>query len=371
MFRWSFLAAAGLAVLTACDQSPVAPPLQRSSVQHSVSASSSDLLGCGTLLVERHGGAITVTPKPADGCPTVMQGQTVSVVETGGEGAFKDVVIAMRVKNASTTPYRNVSVSLDLTGIQVIEPAGLASKDVIVFGAGADVASIDAVLSGGESSDERTFTFGLHAGVRSATINYEIHGAPAFPAWCNTSLNFDGNALPAGWDMEVIRGGPGIANDRLEGRPLDSGSWITTMGALPASTTEVEVNYDASNPFSTFGIHHGPDLMSAAGFTEYHDVNASYNFGANNMRLQIGPSGAQPDIQTNVPFDYGDFHYRVIIRSTGAEWTVTRLSDSSELVHVILPYTTLNLADVTGFRFFNYVTTDNTTWTDNLSIACR
>src|SRR6185503_6221066 len=91
---------------------------------------------------------------------------------------------------------------------------------------------------------------------------------------CNIQAGFDGGTLPTGWSLLQVRGGPGLINNRLEGRPTDSGARVGAIAGV-GSAREVVIEYDALNAATGSGMDHGVSLQTSSGFFWFYDQNVS------------------------------------------------------------------------------------------------
>jgi hypothetical protein len=196
-----------------------------------------------------------------------------------------------------------------------------------------------------------------------------IEPAPVvLPAWCNVTAPLTGGALPAGWVDSVVRGGPGLVNDRLQGDPTDGGARIGATGAAPASLGEVVIEYDALHSPSA---DHGISLQTLSTFYWFYDQSFQNTepitlFTRPAVSLWPSPGGSTPFGQTTLPASFGEHHYRLILRDGQAEWTV----DNAPSPQAVAAVTGFLVRDITGFYWYAY-TNISTTWADNLSVSCH
>jgi hypothetical protein len=249
------------------------------------------------------------------------------------------------------------------------------------------------VMGGGRLATSRSYTAGGGVATNSWTIGVEglqriratagwINGlhlhfdasvqspVPA-GSWCDAFLPFDNNQIPTGWTVSLIRRGPGVTNNRLEARPIDSGAELVRSGSPHVGTSVVIVEWDGLLDWNYWGMDHGPLFVTNAGTYRLSVVTAEYNYGRNRVSLQLYHDATNTSTNTPPqPIAYGAYGFRVAITDAGAQWTLTPKAGGSP-ISVFQPTHGLQLSAVTGFRFRTYTTTDALTWSDNLRITCQ
>ncbi|MDX1394763.1 MAG: DNRLRE domain-containing protein [Gemmatimonadota bacterium] len=199
-------------------------------------------------------------------------------------------------------------------------------------------------------------------------------------AWCNTTLDFDGGLLPTGWQLDLIRNGPGLVNDRLEGRPIDSGARIFHPDSPHSGTTEIELNYE---------FLHSPTSSAISGLTilpVQADTSFTINgfnggstripghlyFRASKDRL-IWPADTdhQQQFEEHVPFSYGLLDYTIVIRDGSIDMTAREQDGTVVFTLTDQPLSGFQVQALQGFYFAVYTTTTAMTYVDDLSITCR
>lgn len=203
-------------------------------------------------------------------------------------------------------------------------------------------------------------------------IEPEFTPLPPVP-WCGT-FDFTGNILPPGWTMTLIRAGAGLLNDRVEAHPVDGVVQLNAVGAASAGLSQLVVDYDGLNALSYWGMHRELMLrMSSGAAYSVTDMNAEYNFGANNLILRTArmlPAGSWTVLSDAiVPFAYGAYHYRIVIDNELVAWSVVRLADNKEIARVVHAAPGLFLNGIASVQW-EVQTTDYLTWGDNLALQC-
>jgi hypothetical protein len=145
-------------------------------------------------------------------------------------------------------------------------------------GMGFALADCDSVgeLSGG-SDTQRQFACtprapGSKAGVvkdvpgGSVLKNFTVTVANSNNGWCNQTVSFDNNQLPSNWNITLIRGGPGVVNNHLQGTPVDSGAEIgSTAITMKAGVNKIIAHYHSDIEYSYWGMHSGLGFTSSSG----------------------------------------------------------------------------------------------------------
>jgi hypothetical protein len=218
------------------------------------------------------------------------------------------------------------------------------------------------------------------AGATGSPVTFHATVLPTFPAFCGQSLALTGGQMPAQWTQVLVRGGPGLVNDRLEALPTDGGARIgvsTTPGAL----TKLTVDFDGLSNQSVFGTHHGVNIVSGSTILHFEEANASFNFGAGNLgfRLMIRSAlwpfevGTPTQvIATDIrPYDPGPQHFRLEVTGSNVVWTVVNTQTNRVVTSTQLMPLGFAMGAVSGFHLFAYETTGSGTWADNIQIACQ
>jgi pimeloyl-ACP methyl ester carboxylesterase len=205
----------------------------------------------------------------------------------------------------------------------------------------------------------------------------DIRAFLASGGFCNRVVDFTGGQLPPSWTQFLVRGGPGLINDRLEGLPTDGGARIGSSVA-PTAVNLLTIEYEATSNQSVFGTHHGINLVSGSSILNIYEQNASFNFGAGQLAFRIQddfglwPNGNGPIVAESIlPYDPGQHRYRLEISSGQARWSATNVVTNRLVTATLSLPSTFNTNSLDGFYFYVYETTGNGTWADNLKITCQ
>lgn len=206
--------------------------------------------------------------------------------------------------------------------------------------------------------------------------------SPAQTAWCGQTVRFDNNQLPTGWTPHLVRGGPGVINNRLEARPTDSGATVESpTAAMPAGVSSVVVEFDNTQTLSFYGQFNIIEFKTTLGkYWTFGDVPATLRIGDGNREFstylnsqpfwnQLASTAELRKVQT-VALGLGNFKTRLTLRNGMSEWalvdnatgTVTNVSQTPDVSFV--------LSDLVGFNASVYTTTGGTATMDNISIQC-
>ncbi len=329
------------------------------------------------------------------GPPPMMDLTVPSVLVPGFMAPGQRVTTSYTLRNAGTAPvtagsyvtrfYLSLDPAITTADTQV---GGTTFTPALAAGATSSTLSDNVDVPAGLAPG--TYYFGIivdpfntvaesdesnNVGMAMGTIT--VSAAPLSRPWCGATLDFSGGQLPPGWNVSLIRSGPGLAADRLEGRPVDSGAEVFSPTGAGTGTSALLVDYDALNDYTFWGMHHRIGLVTATGFTWYlYDQNATFNFGSNVLAYRTAYAmtpGGQSTILTHrtTSFSYGAYHYSVRVTLDQVAVTVTSTATGQPVWSFAEVVSGLNPAAVTQVRFESYTTTDNLTWADNVSIGCQ
>lgn len=187
--------------------------------------------------------------------------------------------------------------------------------------------------------------------------------------WCGQSLDFNGGVLPRNWSAEVIRGGPGLINDRLEGRPTDSGIHIrSSVGVVPRGTQRVLVSFRSSRTYSFWGQQ---TLVAFADESdqrwEFVETMAGHRMGLGRREFAASLNGEVMAI-LEVPGDFGEFDNVVELSPGQVDWRLT--DDAGNTSGTALPVPGFKPSQLRTAEFRIYTTTDGSIWGDDLRFEC-
>ncbi len=234
----------------------------------------------------------------------------------------------------------------------------------------------------------------LHAwDVAAARQHYGM--PPTGCTWCNTTLTFDGNVLPAGWQQATYGPRPGqIANGRLEAFATDRGLIFRADGAPPSTATSVEIVTEGPTADVFFGMFNGVQLETGSRAWRV-TVNAYTCTPAAGCGLPVGQSNqlvfgvdrldnyAFPNSSTGpgslsrvaAAYQSGTvLRIRRIFRDESVEFIVTRLSDAAPVATQTLPLPGFRVASVSGAGFYLYFTSSSplsVAWVDNVAFTVQ
>lgn len=219
---------------------------------------------------------------------------------------------------------------------------------------------------------------------KSASAVLTVVVAPAGPianGWCNQEVNFDGGIVHPAWTPALIRSGPGLRNNRIEGSPTDSGARIDGSAiTMTSGVNKLVFEYNAVHSSSLWGMHSGIDLIHSDGDRWTFDaVNASANFGGNTLAFVIdrgngkfGTASINNRLRVDtVPFVFGEYRFKLELTNTTAKWTATNVATGQLLQPPAQAIPAgFNIANLRHSNFFVYTTTGNPIWADNLKTQC-
>ena len=198
--------------------------------------------------------------------------------------------------------------------------------------------------------------------------------------WCGQTLDFTNNQIPSNWRSQLIRGGPGLRNNRLEASPTDSGMRIyTTDMPMARGVTEVTVEFDNSRSASYWGQFNWIEFKTAADrYWFFGDANFEYRGGSREFTSYqsttsnySGVAGSTQYLQKQSrTMGFGVFKNRLVMRDGAAAWSITNSAGQVTNVNMTLA-AEFKVADLVGMMAAVYTTTDGAAWIDNLAIQCR
>lgn len=213
-----------------------------------------------------------------------------------------------------------------------------------------------------------------------------------FNVVCGAEADFDNGAIPAGWSAGIIRGGPGLVNDRLEGREIDGGGEVGALLGTGFGASEIMIEYRGNLDPVYWGMWDGISLPTTDGRT-WLLTSATGGYGAglyppgyfrgatldgtgSYLGVLGGPLSNQV-IHFNDPLipEFGVFRYQVWLTDDGVQWTLYRDADGSLVVHHTATLTGFRPSDVMGFAIHAYTTSGSPTppsvhWIDDLKVTC-
>jgi len=196
-------------------------------------------------------------------------------------------------------------------------------------------------------------------------------------AFCGQFLDLTGGQLPADWTQHIVRGGPGLVNNRLEGQQIDGGARIGVTTS-PVSISRITLEYDALSNQSFWGTQHGINLGSGSTILTIYETNAAFNFGAGNLAFRVTsgadlwPFGSTVFVDEKIEaFDPGEHHIVLEITAARALWTVTNLHTARVVTTTLSMPAGFNMGAIDSFYLHAYETTGGGTWVDNIRISCQ
>ena len=215
-------------------------------------------------------GALTGLISAPNGAPAV--GATVTV--TGG--GFS--------KSATTDSQGRYVIS----GVRVSTDGGQAIYDhqVQVVALGYQIATGAVPVLGKRVQTFNARLVGLSCS-GSQVPGYGACVSPVQTAWCGQTVNFDNNQMPTGWTPRLVRGGPGVINNRLEARPTDSGATVESpTAAMPAGVSSVVVEFENTQTLSFYGQSHIIEFKTTLGkYWTLGDTHATLRIGDGNREF--------------------------------------------------------------------------------------
>ena len=221
---------------------------------------------------------------------------------------------------------------------------------------------------------------------RSISYSYDAAGNllttrhDAGLGWCGQTLDFTNNLIPSNWRSQLIRGGPGLRNNRLEASPTDSGIRIyTTDMPMAPGVTEVTVEFDNSRTASYWGQFNWIEFKTAADrYWFFGDANFEYRGGSREFTSYqsttsnySGVAGTTQYLQQQSrAMGFGVFKTRLVMRDGSATWSITNSAGQVTNVSMTLA-AEFKVADVVGMMAAVYTTTNGAAWIDNVAIQCR
>jgi hypothetical protein len=196
--------------------------------------------------------------------------------------------------------------------------------------------------------------------------------------WCGQNLNFSGGILPSNWTSSLIRSGPGLVNNRLQGDPTDSGVIIESspISSNP-SVNKIVVDYIANHQTSYWGMYSGFEFKTASGSNwSVWITNSQYTSGAN-IRVRLakgvlfgGGGTLEFDSDNSYPYTQGTQNVNLEFINGSAKIRITSVSDSSVVASNVALPASFVLSDLIAVRHFTYTNTGASSWSDNLRIQC-
>jgi len=198
-------------------------------------------------------------------------------------------------------------------------------------------------------------------------------------SWCNQTLTFDNNLLPANWTSTLIRSGPGVWNNRMEAAPTDSGVYITAAdGAMDAGVSAVIVEFDNSRSYSYWGQFNQVTFKTSAGKSWYFgDGNFLYRGGSREFTSYLSNQSPYTNggtvefnqVLSDGSLGFGQFKTRLTLRDGRAEWLLTDATGTVKSINMGLA-PEFKISDLVAPTVAVYTTTDGAAWIDNLSLQC-
>ncbi len=183
------------------------------------------------------------------------------------------------------------------------------------------------------------------------------------------SLSLDGGSIPNHWILEIIRNGPGLANDRLEGRATDSGADLWREVSFGSNVQELILSYQGGLSTSFWGMQAMAFFELADGVrVELNNIKATANFGNSNV-IAVTWGGNERDARTWANTT-GTFQFSWTINESAMTGRVFDESGSTLLVEesfAVPPTFSLDLVQKVGFRAYQ-TTGSEPAWIDNLLV---
>ena len=246
--------------------------------------------------------------------------------------------------------------------------------------------SLDGQFGTGEQISTNALSVGTHqitltvtdsqGAADSDSISITVQQA----AWCGTSLDFTGGSLPGGWQSFLIGNGPGLVNNRLQADPIDSGAQVFLTGSAPASTSEIEVQYDFLHVPSASAVvsHIGLPVDGGTAFNVYALNGGSTRIHDHLYMRASKDTGVWPNdtnkvqqFEQHTQFAFQQLRYTVTFRDGSVDMTAQRTDGSTVLAITNQPLSGFKIDDVQAFHMTVYSSTTNSTWIDNVSVVCR
>lgn len=223
---------------------------------------------------------------------------------------------------------------------------------------------------------------------RSISYSYDAAGnlvnlvkqARAAYNWCGYAENFNTPQLPALWVLQLVRGGPGLVNNRLEARPTDSGAIIrwSTDAPVTAGTRAVVVQFRNSRTESYWGQFNTLEFKTASGqYWGFGDANFYYRAGSREFTAYhtTQPYGSTVAgttsflLQKPKAMGYGEFTTRITLTDGAVQWRITDAAGNITAMDMVLA-PDFKVADLVAPTLSVYTTTGGGAWVDDLSFQC-
>jgi uncharacterized protein YjdB len=387
-------------------------------------ASVSLALAQGSLLV----GATTIATattrdsvgNPITGRAIIWQSSNPGVASVSGSGASVTLVAVApgsatitatsegRTGNAFVTvtaaPAAVQSVSVTLSE-QILRPGGStvavatlrAADGSVLTGRPVTWSTSNAAVATVSGSGSTVTVVSLAAGTANITATSEGRSSSVpvtVCVWCNTTLTFDNNAVPAGW--QVGRYGPNqgrIANGRLEVMAVDQGLVLRAPGPVPSNARAIEIETVGPMADVYFSMRHAARLETGSNlwesvvfsFTCPTTAGCSPNGASNRLFLQTSrldgyvfpqtATGSQNFYNSEI---FASYQSGTVVRSTHrfedgmASVTVRRASDNALIISRVLSLPGFRVSSVTAANLNLYFTSISdlpVAWLDDIRMT--
>jgi hypothetical protein len=218
-------------------------------------------------------------------------------------------------------------------------------------------------------------------------------GSSAPGGICGTQLNFTGGAIPAGYGLKLMRGGPGpvAGTGRLEGWPVDGGAEVGRLESAGLGASTVTIRYRGNLEPIYWGMWDGISLPMMDG-TTWTLESSTKGYGAgvappnrllvsrfNGVGSILGLLNATLGTRTYHRDDavipsQGAYRYEVILTAGQVRRVLTRDSDNAPVADYVQAMPGFDPSGIRGFAIHVYTTSGPPTnakhWIDDVQVTC-
>ena len=181
-------------------------------------------------------------------------------------------------------------------------------------------------------------------------------------------LDFNDNAIPAGWTLQAgslnRSSNFGVANGRLFAAEVDSSGVLASPYVPSAGVLALDVDWDGSVFQTVFGNNQGVDVVNLNNrIVITRTESSSFNYGAG-MRVYLGED-ATP-VFHNMALTEGAYHFSA--RFTDGQVQYSGSLNGTQIFSFALGLSNFAIADLRAIHLIVYETVGAESWMDNVRI---
>lgn len=181
-------------------------------------------------------------------------------------------------------------------------------------------------------------------------------------------LNFNDNALPAGWNLYSTNGSNyAIRNGRMEAGQVDTYAWLSKDLPFESLTSQISLSYTENVSPVYWGMGSAVQLYDKLGSSIASLGFQKYGYGLSNLFIS-GAVGNTQIYSSFLPANYGNYYVNASFRNDSMALTATKTDGAVVWTSGTISIPGLALSSVVGARILAVTTTGDTAWIDNLSV---